>query len=340
MPSLDAFDADAFTLQSMTAAINRIPEVPTLLGSLNVFDEEGVSTTDVSVERRDEKLTLVARSARGGPGETVGGETREAKKIVIPHFQRDDSVIADEVQNVRAFGSESTLEALEQRVQLKLARHARSFDFTLEFMRLGAINGVVIDKNGVTILDLFSAFGVAVPTAVDFLLGTATTDIRGKCRQVLDAVEDALEGQMVSRVYGLAGDDFFHKFVEHDKVKATYTNWEAAVNLRADPRRPFEFGGISWVRYHTKPKAKKARSPEAPLIANSDAKFVAAGVPDLYITRFAPADWEETVNTLGLPRYARQYAMQNGKGRNLEMQMNGICMCTVPEAIQRATTSN
>ncbi len=335
MPHLNIFDGDACSLQNMTAAINRVPEVPTLIGNLGIFEETGIDTLSCTIERRDEGLSLVASSPRGGPGETVGGDDRNLLDIRVPHFQRDDSVMADEVQGIRAFGTESTLETVMSRVETKMARHTRSFDFTLENLRLGAINGLVLDKNGGVLLDVFGKFGVSQPAEIDFALGTPTTDVRGKCRQVLDNTGDALEGFAVSRIYGIAGDDFFHSLVTHPKVEDTYKNWEASVALRNDPRLPFEFGGISWVRYHTKPKAKAAKGG-TPMIGVNNCRFVPAGVPELFLTRFAPADYEETVNTIGLPRYAKQYPMQNGKGRHLEMQMNAICLCTVPEALQRA----
>jgi hypothetical protein len=138
-------------------------------------------------------------------------------------------------------------------------------------------------------------------------------------------------------VFALAGDTFHHQLVTHPTVTATYANWQAAVNLRGDTRMPFEFGGISWLRYHTRPKAKAARGGN-PMIGDKVARFLVAGVPGLYITRFAPADYEDTVNTMGLPRYARQYPMPNGKGRNMEIQTNPLNMCTRPEALISATT--
>jgi hypothetical protein len=338
MSGLDVFDSDPFSLQSLTARVNKLPEVPLLIGNLNVFEEDGVDTTVVSIERRDEGLTLVGSSPRGGAGETVGGETRDLRAVRVPHFQRDDSVMAEEVQNVRAFGTESDLEPVMDRVDRKIARHTRSLDFTLENLRLGAITGIVLDKNGGTLLNLFTTFGIPTPTAVDFALGSSSTDVRGKCAAVLDAIEDALEGEQAPRVFALAGDTFFEALVTHPEVKATYANWQAAVNLRSDPRLPFEYGGISWVRYHTRPKARKARG-NVPMIGDKTARFVAAGVPELYITRFAPADYEDTVNTIGLPRYAKQYPMPNGKGRQIEVQSNPICLCTRPEALQFATTA-
>jgi hypothetical protein len=339
MPMLDVFNDDAFSMQSLTARMNELPEVPTVLGSLNVFEEQGVSTVNISVEKQVENLTLVERGARNGPGEQVGGETRNLRNFSIPHFKRVDSVMADEVQGIRAFGSETTVETVMDRVMTKVSRHNRSFDFTLEHMRLGALSGTILDKDGNTIYNLFNEFSVAPPSAVDFVLGTAATDVRSKCATIRDRIEDALEGMMVQRVYGLAGDSFFHKLVTHDKVEQTYRNWEASVALRNDPRLPFEFGGISWIRYHTKPKAKAGNNATA-LIADTSARFVVSGVPELYITRFAPAPYIETVNTIGLPRYAKQWANKNGTGIELEMQMNALCLCTVPSVLQSAVTSN
>lgn len=337
---LDIFDDNdgAFSLQRLTASINKIPEVPTLIGNLNVFDEQGVDTTTVSIERNNDALTLVGSSPYGAAGEVVAGDDRDLLPFNVPHFQRDDSILAAEVQGKRAFGTENELESIEQRVNQKLARHARSFDFTLENLRMGAINGAVLDKNGNTILDIFSRFGISAPTEFNFALTTDGTDVRGVCANVLDAVGDALEGFVAPRVYGVTGDAFHLSFVNHPKVRDTYLNWEASVQLRSDPRLPFEFGGITWVRYHTKPKAKTAKSGNS-MIDTNKVRFVAAGVPDLFITRFGPADYEETVNTIGLPRYAKQFPMPNGKGRNLEMQMNALCLCTIPTALQSGKRS-
>src|SRR5262245_25692935 len=113
---LDIFNDDAFSLQLLTAAINRIPEVPSVIGNLNVFSEQGVDTRLVSIERQDESLTLVGTTPIGGPGETVGGESRELIDFRIPHLQRDDSVMAEEVQGKRLFGTNDQLETVQARI--------------------------------------------------------------------------------------------------------------------------------------------------------------------------------------------------------------------------------
>jgi len=45
----------------------------------------------------------------------------------------------------------------------------------------------------------------------------------------------------------------------------------------------------------------------------------------------------ETVNTLGVPYYAKQEPRRMGKGIDLEAQSNPITLCTKPRAIIKLT---
>lgn len=337
MRMFNPLDNEAFSFTNLTGMINQIPEVPTLLGDLGIFSEEGIDTTTFGIEKQDETLSLVGSTPRGGAGEVRGGDDRNLVFFNVPHMQRDDAVRADEVQGVRAFGSTDMVETVQGRIQQKMARHTRDFDLTLENMRMGAIKGVVLDKDGSTIVDCYSKFSVSTPSAVSFALSTATTDLRGKCAQILDSLDDELEGFTPTGVIGLCADDFFQALITHPKVEDTYKNWEAAANIRGDSRAPFEFGGIQWRRYHTKPKAKSARGGSA-WLASKTCRFIPLGVPDMFITRFAPADYNETVNTIGLPRYAKLVETRDGKGWEMQMQTNPISICTRPKALLHATT--
>jgi hypothetical protein len=48
---------------------------------------------------------------------------------------------------------------------------------------------------------------------------------------------------------------------------------------------------------------------------------------------YAPADYIETVNTVGIPRYSKQFRMPNDKGINLEMQTNALSYCIRPTVL-------
>ena len=64
--------------------------------------------------------------------------------------------------------------------------------------------------------------------------------------------------------------------------------------------------------------------------------FIPEGVPGLFRTIYAPADYIETVNTMGQRMYAKQWTMPNGKGVNLEFQTNTLHLCSRPRLLMQA----
>lgn len=336
MEGMDIWDGEGFSIQSLTAAINREPYRPGQISALGVFEEDGVTTTRISIEERNGKLGLVEPTPRGGPGETTGDDDRRLVPIDVPHYERDDAVKADEVQNVRAFGSTDTLEVLEERVQRKGMRHARDLTMTLEHQRVGALKGIVTSKSGKVLLDLYQRFEIAVPNAVSLDLDNANAKPGSLWQDVVYALEDDLD-EPYGGLHVFTGRDFHRKLWTHKSVQETFLYHAGAAILRQDVPDVFEFGGATWERYRT--GAKTTADLGAPYIAANEARVVVKGVPDLFITRFAPADYDETVNTVGLPFYMKQYRTPNGKGRNIEVQMNAISICTNPRALRRLTVA-
>jgi len=331
---VDIWDGEGFTIESLTAAINNEPYRPGQVSASGIFDEDGVTTTRISIEERNGKLGLVEPSLRGGPGETRGDDDRNLVPFDIDHFQRDDSVLADEVQNVRAFGTTDQLETVQDRVERKAKRHAQDLTMTLEHLRAGAIKGIVTSKSGKTLIDIYNRFGVAVPAAVSLELDVEGTKVGSVWQDVIYSIEDDLD-QPYGGIHVFTGRDFHKSLWTHKSVTETFIYHSGAETLRRDVPDVFEFGGATWERYRT--GAKATADLGSPYIAATDARVVVKGVPDLFITRFAPADYEETVNTIGLPFYAKQYPKPNGKGRELEVQMNVINLCTKPKTLRRLT---
>src|SRR5690606_18567332 len=116
---------------------------------------------------------------------------------------------------------------------------------------------------------------------------------------------------------------FWRKFIGHSKVKQAYERWQDGERLRDDPRQGFKFGGIYWERYRGGGKIK---------VEDKQAHAVPTGVLDLFITRFAPGDYMDAVNTLGLPFYSSSEPLPHGKGVELEAQSNPAHLCTRPQA--------
>jgi hypothetical protein len=322
------FDSDIFTLSSLTAAINEVEYVPNQIGSLGLFEAEGITTTSLVIEKDGEKLGLIENKPRGAPGTVVGADKRTGISFQTAHLPTVATVLADEVQNVRAFGSKDQEQAVQTVVNRRLAKMARRIDMTHEHHRLGAIMGKVLDSDGSTVIyDLFQAFGITQQT-VDMALGTATTDVQGKCLDIHEKVENALGGLSYTGITVMCGKSFWRKFIGHKLVKEAYERWQSGAQLRADPREGFMFGGIFWERYRGGGTIK---------VADTEAYAVPTGVMDLFITRFAPGDYMDTVNTLGLPFYSSSEPLPHGKGAELEAQSNPAHLCTRPKACIKLT---
>ena len=333
----DVFNGDAFNTIALTDAINQIPFVPGRAGTIAGWEEEGVDTTTIMLEEQDGELKLVNPSPRGGPGATGSGTNRKARSLVVPHYQVDDFIAADSVQNVRAFGQTNQLEALQDRVNARLRQLTGwKLDPTLEYQRVGALKGVILNGDGSTLYNLFDEFGVTQETEIDFDLDNATPAsgaLRKACAAAVRKIAGNLGGTQLGAIYALCGDAFFDDLLAHVEVVESYKGTPMASVLRDGYVLPngtvygvFEFGGIVWENYRGKVGA-------VDFVGTNQCHIFPVGVPGLYRTVYAPADYEETVNTLGLPRYAKQYASSNGKGRHLEVQMNALNYCTRPKAL-------
>jgi hypothetical protein len=335
MSVLDVFKGDPFNVLSLTDAINKIPFVPGRAGMLVPWNPRGVPTTSIMLEEREGVLTMIPPTPRGGPGQVIAKTKRTARSIAIPHFQRDDAVYADEVQGVREFGEEQTLETVQGVLNARMADHTQDFDTTLEYSRLGALKGIVTYADGTT-LNLFDFFGVTQETEIDFDLDNATPASGALRKAAAAAVRTSMSnlgGTPIAGLHALCGDAFFDDLLAHTEVRASYTGTDMARVLREGYVYPngmkvfgaFEFGGIVWENYRG--------SIGGTAFVNTDKCHIFPVGVSIYREVYAPADYVETVNTIGLPRYAKQFEMPNGKGINMEMQMNALSYCTRPKSL-------
>ena len=332
MPTLDIFKDDAFGLVSMTKAINEQPYVPGRLGELGLFAEEGITTTTVAVEKLGDTLSLVPAAERGSPAHNVKADKRSLVDFRAVHLPQTATILADEVLGVRAFGSESELQTVQGVVNKRLGKMRSRLDATMEYQRIGAIKGQILDADGTTVLtDIFAKFGLSQQTKI-MALGTGTTKVRTKINEAKRLMEDALGNAMYRGARVLCSASFFDAFSTHDNVEKFFLNWQAAADMRGDKRTGFLFGDVFWEEY-------RGKVGGVDFIADGEAYLIPEGVPDLFVTNFAPADYVETVSTVGLPYYAKQELLRMGKGVEIEAQSNPISLCTRPRACIKLTVA-
>ena len=322
---LDIFNDDAFSLTSLTATINEMEYKPGRLGELNLFQETGINTTTAVVESINGELRLLTTSERGAPASQAKGDKRKVRSFVIPHIPHDSTVLAGEVQNVREFGSEDSLKGVQAVINQRLMKMNANHEVTLEYLRMGALKGIILDGDGSTVLyNLFSEFGVTQQNHV-FKFSDATTDIRIQSVKARRKVEQALGASPYSGLRALCGADFYDGLVGHDSTKKAYDRYMDGETLRNDPKAGFRFADVNWEEYRGSVGDKE-------FIASDEAYLYPEGA-DIFKTWFAPADFVETVNTIGLPRYAKQKTMDFDKGVIIHTQSNPLPINLRPRAV-------
>ncbi len=328
MAHLDVFEDDAFSVMSLSKAINEVPEgqvLPTLLDGL--FSEEGVTTTRISIERDNDELALVPDAPRGAPGQVVVGSKRDLIPFEALHLPVRGTIRADEVQNVRAFGSESEVQTVQAMVAARLAKMRRKIDATLTYHRVGAVTGKIYDADGKRLLlDLYDRFKIE-PQVVSFALGTGSTKVLTKILEATRKAEDALIGAgIITGWLGLVGRNFYDAFTTHTSVEKAFDRWNDGQFLRDDLRSGFVFGNVTWKEFYGRVGAIDFIDPD-------EGYLIPLGVPDMFVTNFAPGDYMDVVNTLGLPYYASQELLEHNKGVDLEAQSNPLTLNTRPRGV-------
>lgn len=167
---LDIFRKDTFNLVSLTAAINKLPYKPTRIGDLGLFVEKGINTTMAVIEERDGKLGLLTQRARGVMTQVNTIGLRKARAYAVPHVPINENVMADQVQNLRAFGSSDQMEPIAVAINERLQSMKDWIDTTREYYRIGSLQGILYDGDATTVLyNWFNEFGISQTTInVDF----------------------------------------------------------------------------------------------------------------------------------------------------------------------------
>lgn len=327
---LDVFKSDAFSMVTLTESLNKVKFQPGRIGRLGLFRERGITTTTAIIEEKDGQLELIQTSERGAPASPLTRPKRKARSFLVPHLVKEATIIADSLQGVRAFGSENEAEGVQAVVNDRLETLRALHEVTQEFHRLGAIKGVVLDADGTTeIHNLFTEFGVS-QNVKDIALSSTTTKVRKGLMEAKRVAKGVLGGIPVNGWYAFCGDSFFDTFVEHDAVKETLKYQESG-QLRNDAAEDgFSFAGIRFENY--------IGSVSGQDFINTDVAYLVPVAP-IFHTNFAPGDFLETVNTVGLPYYAKVKQDDLDRGVLLHTQSNPLSICTMPGAVIKLTKS-
>ena len=337
---VNPFDGGGYTLAEMTAAIQLLPNRYGRLGALGLFAPEPISQRQVTVEQIEGELRLLPAVALGAPATVGSPETASMRSFTVPHIPHNDVVLPEEVQGKRGFGLAAAEDPLAQVMMRKLTRMRWKHAQTLEYMRAKALHGITKDGAGRTVYDWHAEFAITAKS-VDFKLGTETTDVLGKCREVLRHVEENLKGESMTSVHAMVSPGFWDKLIVHKRVEEAYKYFEANAGLnplRQDLRTGFRFGGLAFEEYLGTVTLSTGQTDS--LLTVGEGIAFPMGTTDTFRTFLAPANLMDAVGTYGQELYAYQIARENGTGIDVYSQSNPLPIVKRPALVVRLFSSN
>lgn len=341
---LDIFGNAAFSSTSLTEAINIVPNDYGRIRELGLFNNEPIATTTVSIEYANGTLNLLPTRERGAPSSLGMPEKRGARQFACFHIPHDDFVRADDVQNILArVAEDGVVDAVQSVVNRKQIVMRKKHAITLEHMRMGALRGDILDNDGSSLLNLFTAFGVT-QKSVDFLLGTAGTDVGAKIDELSGYVEDNLMGEVTSGVHVLASPEWFAKLVGHATIKDAWKYYDGVYNvIRQDVRKKFVHRGVTFEEYRGSAQYLQEDGTYGTrrFIPAGEAIAVPLGTTDTFSTYWAPADFIDTVNSLGEEIYVRTAVdPEFQRWVKIHSQSNPLPIVKRPALLVKLTSSN
>ena len=316
-----------YNIANLTQAINLLPNTPTLLSGLNLFTPSYQATTYVQIERREGQLSLVEHRPRGAVGDPVKDYLGSPKTFAMLHFVKDDVVRADDVQNLRAFGTTSQAQSVAQLVNDKLIQMKADIDYTREHAMLGALKGKILDSNGTTVLtDIYKEFDLT-RQEYQWSLSSDKTDVGTLIDQYKLTLAKTKKGEMTNGIIALCSPAFMHALIGHKSVKELYLrHQEARLYRESNTDVEFIHKGVRFIVY--------ADEFDSGLtIADYEAIILPTGTRNVFKEYFAPADMNATVNTLAKPYYASTEKLPHDKGWQLHAQSNPLPLVLRPDLV-------
>ncbi len=343
MATMDIFSQNAFSMTSLTEALQDIEVPPQAIGAMNLFAPRPVRTTSVAIERVAQELSLIHTSARGAPLGQQETAKRTVRDFRTVRLARGDTIYADEIQGIRAFGSETELQQIMQVVAERQSRLLADQELTHENLRLGAIQGIVKDADGSTLYNWFTEMGVSQAGELDFDLDNAAPAAGAlalNCDKVVTQMRAAAKGGWTAgtRCIGLCGTAFWRDLMAHSEVaqlrefQSLYGDQTGlAQMLGISGNSLLEYGGITFMRYWG------TDNDSTVAVDTNSCKFFPMGSPGTFVVAYSPAESFQFVNTLGQSRYG---LLIRDSERDMwvkpEVYSYPLYLCTRPGMLQRA----
>ena len=338
MSIFDIFNNDAFKQVSLLESVDSVEFKPSRLGSMGIFTPTPVRTESIAIESRNNGLSLIKTSQRGAPKEQRPNDKRKLRNFNTVRLAKEDRISASEIAFIREHGEEEQVIMIQKELARRMTGAGGlvdDIDYTMEHMRLGAIQGKILDADGSTVIeDWYSAFGITQATEIGFnLAAIAVGDFRALCTDLVRKMSRASGGVWTpsTRVHAMCGDNFWDALVKLEEIRIVYLNRQDSQYVEGGGAyETINYGGITWENYHGSDDGTTVG------INTDEVKFFPVGTKGAFLEVFSPGEKFEHIGQLGqnlYPQIVRD--VLRDEYVDLEVATYPLHVCTRPAMLQR-----
>jgi len=337
---------NGFKLVDWTQEINNLDNQAGLIGSMNLYRTQGISSLSVVFDKSMNDTTLLPQVSRRA-GDTTKGNDRKVETFSLPlaYFKHSDYITPEDIQGWRVPGTPDSEETLARvRVQ-KLADLRAQVEQTHEYMKLQAAKGVMKTPDGATIADVFTEFGV-VQKVIDFNLGVNTTNVASKISELKRYLQTNLKtGGVIRGINVVVDGSFFDKLITHPEVKQAYLYYAAQMNPNRDSTNQFmswgsvdqfTFKGVNFMTYDHVFKLPNGTTEAA---VATDTGHVIPVVNDLFRGYYGPSNKLSGANSVGREMFAYEFTDPKDEFHEMQVETSPLYFATQPQVLVRLTSS-
>lgn len=333
---------NAFEVVDYTQELQIVPNSWQLLSDTGLFSEEFLSTNTVTFEEQAQTLGLIGDAFRGSKPQANKDDNRKIRSYPIAHFPIVDAVKPEDIQGKRAYGNTDQAETEAAVIARKMQRIRKNMDITMEVGRFSLLStGNLYAPNGTISGNVFTDFGIT-QKSVNFVLGTAGTDVVAKVEEVIAHMQDnANTGDVITGVVAYCSPTWFAALISHAKIVNAYTYFSATEGQMINRNRAggnnglyreFTYAGIRFIEVRTVLAGQT-------LVPAGEAIFVPTGTSDNFMSYFGPANRLDFTNTVAERGYLWTYRDPKGQGIDIDGEFNVTHICRRPNLIVKGTSS-
>lgn len=333
-----------FDLVDLTSAVRNIPIQWGSFNTMGIFTEESVTSEQVLFQESTYNGSLIVDRVRGEKTVVSSDPTRKMHSFLVPHYPLSDYISPKDLQSRSAYDDFSQEDQLQKVRQRKLERLAQNHDWTLNKARAQALfSATVYAPSGTVVQNWNTEFSVS-RDAVDFALGTSTTEVLAKIEEVIQYIQNNMSGEIFTGIIIPCDTLFFNALIKHPSVQNAYKYFQSIqagdpmrtrLSTNGSPLpmyREFPFGGVTFREVRDAYNGTK-------IVTSNEGVAVPQG-SDMFKTFFAPCDRFSHVNTAGERMYVFEQADTKGTKIELDSESNNISALLRPQGVVRIYTSN